>query len=503
LILLVRQRISEAMTMTVQTNVKPSQRPGLGRLSALCFCLVCCACVLGAFPLHAQQVPPLRAPGEPVWPDDHPVSLNVQQVDIRGLLAVLAEAAGLNVVIHDAVKGVVSVRFKDVPWSQVMDALLQMKGLQVQREGRLWWISTREESLSRQKAALAARVAVQDMEPLETLALSLRYAKSQDIADKLLAAGAAGGGSATRWLSPRGALFAQARSNQLLVSDVAPRLQQIRQVVEALDVPVRQVQIEARIVEASEQFGHSLGVRLGLAANGPNSQIGGALAPGALTVSPVPSVNFPAGSAGQAADVPSTLAMALFNPDKTKILSLELSALEARGEGKVLSSPRVVTADQTRALIEQGTELPYQTTSGQNGATSVTFRKANLRLEVLPQITPEGHIVLDLSVSKDSVGQLTPAGFAIDTKHVRTQVLVENGGAVMIGGIYEDQAKNDGAQVPGLGDLPGLGWLFKSRQKQSRKTEMLVFISPQVVGHALADVRSKPTEQILPAGEHP
>lgn len=481
-------------------NASNPPMPWTAWRQALCSCCLWIGGALGWASLSvAQPLPALRAPGEPVWDHEQALSLNVQQADIRGLLSVLGEAAGLNLVIHESVKGAVSVRFKDVPWSQVMDALLQMKGLQARQEGRIWWISTREESLSRQKAALAARVAVQDLEPLETLALSLRYAKAQDIADKLLASGSGGSGSATRWLSPRGALFAQARSNQLLVSDVAPRLQQIREVVQALDVPVRQVQIEARIVEASAQFGQSLGVRLGLAAGGANGQIGGALTPGALTVAPVPSVNLPAGSAGQAAAVPSSLAFSLFNPDKTKILSLELSALEARGEGKVLSSPRVVTADQTRALIEQGTELPYQTSSGQNGATSVTFRKANLRLEVLPQITPEGHIVLDLSVSKDSVGQLTPAGFAIDTKHVRTQVLVENGGSVMIGGIYEDQGKNDGAQVPGLGDVPGLGWLFKSKQQQQRKTEMLVFISPQVIAHALADWRPDSGGPSMPA----
>ena len=191
-------------------------------------------------------------------------------------------------------------------------------------------------------------------------------------------------------------------------------------------------------------------------------------------------VNFPAGTAGQTVSTPASVAVSLFNAAADQFLNLEISALEADGKGKVVSSPRVVTADQTKALIEQGTELPYQLATA-SGATAVSFRKANLKLEVTPQITPEGSLILDVDVNKDSVGTLTPSGYSINTKHVKTQVLVENGGTVVIGGIFEQSDKDDAARVPTLGELPVLGWLFKNQQRVSRKTELLVFITPRVL----------------------
>jgi type IV pilus assembly protein PilQ len=274
----------------------------------------------------------------------------------------------------------------------------------------------------------------------------------------------------------------------LFISDVPAQLQKIKSMLAQLDVPVRQVLIEARIVEADDQFGKSLGVRLGGAYATPvavqnralTAAVGAGVNPTAAGVVGGNMVNLPAGNAGQTVNVPASMAVSLFNAAADKFLNLEISALEADGKGKVVSSPRVVTADQTKALIEQGTELPYQLATA-SGATAVSFRKANLKLEVTPQITPEGQIILDVDVNKDSVGQITPAGYAINTKHVKTQVLVENGGTVVIGGIYEQSDKDDESRVPGLGDWPVLGWLFKNQQRVARKTEMLVFITPRTI----------------------
>jgi type IV pilus assembly protein PilQ len=241
-------------------------------------------------------------------------------------------------------------------------------------------------------------------------------------------------------------------------------------------------------VEADDQFGQSLGVRLGAGLAVPlkvqgrsNTLAIGAANPTAAAGTVAGNqVNLPAGMAGQTFNAPATFAVSLFNAAADRFINVEISALEAAGLGKVVSRPRVVTADQTKALIEQGTELPYQTAAG-NGVTVISFRKANLKLEVTPQITPDGSVVLDVDVNRDSVGQITPAGYAINTKHVKTQVRVEDGGTVVLGGIYEETDRNDEAKVPGLGDVPGLGWLFKNRDRTRRKSELLIFLTPRVM----------------------
>jgi type IV pilus assembly protein PilQ len=267
----------------------------------------------------------------------------------------------------------------------------------------------------------------------------------------------------------------------------------VEALINRLDVPIRQVMIEARIVEAERQFGESLGVRLGaglampLQASGSNNTLAlgatnAVVGPGVVTGN---QVRLPAGNAGQTLQSPSTFAVSLFNAAADRFINVEISALEADGRGKVVSRPRVVTADQTKALIEQGTELPYQTASA-SGATSITFRKANLKLEVTPQITPDGSVVLDVDVNRDSVGQITPAGFAINTKHVKTQVRVEDGGTVVLGGIYEETDRDNEARVPGLGTVPGLGWLFKNRDRAQRNSELLIFLTPRVMADAPA-----------------
>ena len=283
-------------------------------------------------------------------------------------------------------------------------------------------------------------------------------------------------------------------------SDTNSWLVQVAELIQKLDIPVRQVLIEARIVEAADTFGKSLGVKLGGGiAGGSVGSVNGSNIFGNAGVMPVvtpglngnPSqalttftnsnfVNLPSTGVSGNGNAPGTFAISLFNSSFSRMLNLEISALEADGKGKVVSSPRVVTADQTKALIEQGTELPYQVATS-SGATSIAFRKANLKLEVTPQITPEGNIILTLDVNKDTVGQPTTAGFAINTKHVQTEVLVENGGTVVIGGIFELTESNDESRIPVLGEVPYVGALFRTRTRTANKTEMLVFITPKMI----------------------
>ncbi len=283
-------------------------------------------------------------------------------------------------------------------------------------------------------------------------------------------------------MRPRGSAIAEPRTNQLFVTDIASKLEQIQDLITKLDIPVRQVLIEARIVEAADTFGKSLGVRLGggttATPTGDGIQFGGSYSATTVGAGPGSFVNLPSSGAG--GFNPAGFAVSIFGENATRFLNLEISALEADGKGKVISSPRVVTADKVKAVIEQGTELPYQVATA-SGATSIAFRKANLALDVTPQITPEGNVILELDISKDTVGRSTPAGFAIDTKHVKTQVLVENGGTVVIGGIFTQEEQTDVAKVPFFGDLPGIGALFRNKTTRSEKREMLVFITPKTL----------------------
>ncbi len=414
------------------------------------------------------------------------MSLNFQQIELRALLQVIADFTRINIIASDAVVGAVTVRLIDVPWDQALDIVLQSKGMSSRRQDNVIWVAPKEEWLQRDKQAMENQTTLQTMAPLQNLAIALQYAKVGDVAQRIMPVTPGG----ARWLSARGTLLAEPRTNQLFISDVPAQLQVLQAMIAKLDVPVRQVMIEARIVEADDQFGKSLGVRLGggfaapfsLLGNPLNATVNGAINPSGAGVVGSPMVNLPAGAAGQTLNAPASVAVSLFNAAADQFLNMEISALEADGKGKVVSSPRVVTADQTKALIEQGTELPYQMATA-SGATAVSFRKANLKLEVTPQITPEGSLILEVDVNKDSVGSLTPSGYTINTKHVRTQVLVENGGTVVIGGIYEQTDQEEAARVPILGELPLVGWLFKNRQQISRRTELLVFITPRVMAN--------------------
>jgi len=430
------------------------------------------------------------------------LSLNFQNIEVRSLLQVIADFTNFNVITSDSVNGAVTLRLQDVPWDQALDIILQAKGLGMRKTGNVLWIAPKDEINAKEKLDLEAASALQGLEPVRTQAFQLNYTKATDVAGQLTTS--SGGANGARLLSARGSVISEARTNQLFVTDIPSKLEQVQQLIAKLDIPARQVLIEARIVEASDTFGKSLGVKLGGAdlraqqggdggySIGGNNRVafgssyGNAVASSGAggTVDLTGGfVNLPA--VGQNGYNPATFALSIFSSAANRFLNLELSALEADGKGKVVSSPRVVTADQIKALIEQGTELPYQVASS-SGATSIAFRKANLKLEVTPQITPEGNIILSLDVNKDTVGQSTAAGFAINTKHIQTQVLVENGGTVVIGGIFELTESDSETKVPLLGDLPGVGNLFKSRSKIANKQEMLVFITPKVIADKAA-----------------
>lgn len=431
------------------------------------------------------------------------LSLNFQNIEVRSLLQVIADFTNFNIVTSDSVTGSLTLRLKDVPWDQALDIILQAKNLGMRKNGSVLWIAPKDEINAKEKMEFEAQAAIQNLEPLRTQSFQLNYTKALQIAQGLTGTGASSGGgsgTATRILSPRGSVIAEARTNQLFVSDIPSRLVQVAELIQKLDIPVRQVLIEARIVEAADTFGKSLGVKLGGGiAGGSVGSVNGSNVFGNAGVMPIvtpglngnPSqaittftnsnfVNLPSTGVSGNGNAPGTFAISLFNSTFSRMLNLEISALEADGKGKVVSSPRVVTADQTKALIEQGTELPYQVATS-SGATSIAFRKANLKLEVTPQITPEGNIILTLDVNKDTVGQITTAGYAINTKHVQTEVLVENGGTVVIGGIFELTESNDESRIPVLGEVPYLGALFRTRNRVANKTEMLVFITPKMI----------------------
>lgn len=434
------------------------------------------------------------------------LSLNFQNIEIRSLLQVIADFTKFNIVTSDTVQGSLTLRLEDVPWDQALQIILDSKGLGFEKNGNVLWVAPKDEIDARKQKDYEVAQALEKLEPLRTQSFQLNYARSENLANQLTGGASSGSGSGSggsgsnRFLSDRGSAIAERRTNQLFVTDTPSKLEEVTRLIASWDVPVRQVLIEARIVEATDSFGRSLGVRLGgsdLRANrggdggynigGDNrivfgSSYSNAVASsgaGGTTDASTQFVNLPASlSAGDAA----TFALSIFNSSANRFLNLELSALESTGDGRVVSSPRVVTADQVQAVIEQGTEYPYAVTAP-NGATTVEFKKAVMKLEVTPQITPEGNVILDLVVNKDSpnLGQTLAGAVAVDTKRVTTQVLVENGGTVVIGGIFELQESNNVTKVPFLGDLPIAGNLFRSKTRETSKSELLVFITPKII----------------------
>ena len=416
------------------------------------------------------------------------LSLNFQNVEVRRLLQVIGEFTGMNIVVSDSVGGSITLILKDVPWDQALDIILQQKGLDMRKNGNVILIAPREEIATKEKLEFESKVQIGDLEPLRTESFQMNYIKGADV-KKLLS------DPKQTLLSKRGSALLDDRSNILFVQDTPSRLDDVRAMIAKVDVPVRQVMIEARIVEAGDSFAKNLGIRLstGGTTRTTNTTTGATTVTNSSTLaalntttrtSTIGSVNLPAtpraGTAG-------TFALSLYNSDYTRFLSAEISAMEADGKGKIISSPRVMTANQVEALIEQGVEIPYQQATS-SGATSVSFRKANLSLKVKPQITPDGKITMTLDINKDTpnTSLSTGAGVAIDTKHVKTEVLVENGGTVVIGGIYTQNKSENTYRIPFFGDLPYIGWLFKNREWIDDKTEMLVFITPKIVNEGLA-----------------
>ena len=424
------------------------------------------------------------------------LSLNFQSIEIRALLQIIADFSDFNVVTSDTVTGTVTLRLKDVPWDQALDIILQSKGLDKRRSGNVLLIAPKDELAAKEQVDLEAKRKIADLEPMHTQAFQLNYTKADEVAKALLGA-STGSGANSRLLSQRGTVLSEPRTNQLFVSDIPSKLEEVQAMIARIDIASRQVMIEARIVEASDNFGRALGVKLGadtfkpLGLGGNNrASIGGnyeavgyqtGQVAGVAPYTDTQFVNFPA-QAGivSSTATAATFALSLFSASASRFLNLELSALEEDGSGRIISSPRVITADQVQAVVESGEELPYQQATS-SGATSVSFQKAQIRLQVTPQITPEGNVILDVDVNKDSVGRSTSAGFAINTKHVKTTALVENGGTVVLGGLFQQIENNVTDKIPFLGDIPFLGNLFRSTSKLSTRTELLIFITPRII----------------------
>lgn len=459
------------------------------------------------------------------------LSLNFQRVDVRDVLKVIADFTGKNIVVSDSVSGTVTIGLKDVPWDQALDVIMKSKGLDMRVNGSVISIAPAEEFAAKEKAQLTAQAERETLETLRTEVFSLKYQKAVDFRNMLLGGGpgmTAGGGMGgsgmggagsaasrlNRILSQRGSVTFDARTNTIFVQDTPKKLEEIQAIINKVDVPVKQVMIESRMVIASNTFSKALGARFGITQTGTpgsntNMTVSGSLGNRFTEISSTgvatqgthngsvqtatSNGNILTSSDGQPdlmSNLPVTnayggIALSLLKLSANLLLNLELSALEADARGKVISSPRVTTANQQKARIAQGVEIPYQSATS-SGATAVSFKKAELSLEVTPQITPDQKIIMDLDVRKDSRGETLPGGVAINTQNVQTQVLVGNGETVVLGGIYEQVSRKATDKVPFFGDLPVVGYAFKRNTKQEDKTELLIFITPKVMDETLA-----------------
>jgi len=426
------------------------------------------------------------------------LTLNFQDIETRAVLQLLAETSGRNIVVSDTVQGNVTLRLRNVPWDQALDIVMTTKGLDMRQNGNVIIVAPAEEIAARETADLEARNAISELEPMYSEFLQVNYAKAADLA-ALIGAEAGGG-----MLSERGSIATDDRTNTLLVQDTADRLEDIRRMVRALDVPIKQVLIESRIVVVNDDFSRDLGVRLGVTAYRENGTDGAAVisGTGSGTDTMVNSIVDNLGNTGQITPVELPILSDRYNVnvpiaeaagrfslavlERDYLVDLELTALEAEGRGEIVSTPRVITANQKEARIEQGVEIPYQQ-SASSGATTVQFKKAVLSLTVTPQITPDNNIIMDLKVHKDNVGDVISTGGlggtvpSIDTRAVETQVLVEDGQTVVLGGIYETERRETITKVPFLGDIPAVGALFRSKQLQNDKSELLIFVTPRIL----------------------
>ena len=438
-------------------------------------------------------------------PEDKPVytgerlTLNFQDIETRAVLQLLADASGQNIVVSDSVSGNVTLRLQNVPWDQALDIVLRTKGLDKRRQDNVIIVAPQAELAAREKAELAARKEVQELAPLRSEYLQVNYAKAADMAALIKT-------QTNSLLSSRGSVAVDERTNTLLLQDTADRLTDIRRLVATLDIPVRQVQIEARIVIVNNDFERDLGARFGFTnyqkngstglvtttgtAAGTDQAIGSALtnvqSTGSIYPISVPTgtnapnrynVNLPVSSPA------GSWALGILG--NNYIVDLELSAAQSETQANIISSPRVITANQKEATIEQGVEIPYQQ-SASSGATTIQFKKAVLSLKVTPQITPDNRIILDLDVRDDSVGTVVVASGgvnvpSINTREIATQVLVNDGQTVVLGGILSTTQREDDTKVPYLGDIPVLGMLFRQTQHTDDKDELMIFITPKIV----------------------
>lgn len=424
------------------------------------------------------------------------LSLNFQDIEVRAALQIIADFTGLNVVVSDAVKGSISLRLKDVPWDQALDLILKTKNLGMRRMGNVMLIAPSADIAAREKEELESQKQILELEPLRSELITVNYAKAADFAALIRS-------KESSLLSDRGKITVDERTNTLLILDTPSRLGDIRRMVRELDIPVRQVLIESRIVIANDDFSRDLGVRFGAttAQRGGNSGIIGVTGSAAGNDTMVNSAITNIRNTGQPLPVTTPtldnrlgVNLPVANPagriglailGRDYLVDLELSALQAEGRGEVVSNPRVITANQREALIEQGVEIPYQEASS-SGATSVSFKKAVLSLKVTPQITPDDRVIMDLNVTKDSVGEVFAGVPSINTREVNTQALVENGETVVLGGIYEQTRSNEVDKVPFLGDLPVIGSLFRQTRKVDDKVELLIFVTPKILKETLS-----------------
>lgn len=424
------------------------------------------------------------------------LSLNFQDIEVRAVLQLISDFTGLNMVTSDSVQGNLTLRLKNVPWDQALDLILKTKGLAMRKAGNVIMIAPAQEIAAQEKLELEANKQIEELAPIKTEIIQINYAKAQGMADLLTSKGGI--------LSERGSTTVDQRTNTLLLSDTVDRLAEARALITSLDIPVRQVMIESRIVIADDDFAKDLGVRFGVTSiNDSNSDLifgsgsldatdhmaGSALDNLATTsgVNPYP-IELPMGAGGipQRMNVNMPVIgnnagrIALSILSSNTLLDLELSALQLEARGEVVSNPRVITANQKEATIQQGTEIPYQRAAS-SGATAVTFKEAVLQLKVTPQITPDDRIILDLKINKDSVGVLFAGVPSIDTKEIETQVLLNNGETVVLGGVYEQVTRNESDRVPFFGDLPFIGVLFRSTRERNEKSELLIFVTPKIL----------------------
>ena len=428
------------------------------------------------------------------------LSLNFQNIEVRAVLQLIADFTGLNIITSDTVQGNLTLRLKNVPWDQALDIILKSKGLGMRQVGNVIQIAPAEEIAAREKLELESQKQVAELSPLHSESIRINYAKATDLAQLLRgrAPGLQAQGSqakAVSLLSERGNVTADERTNTLLVQDTADKLADVRKLITTLDIPQRQVLVESRIVVADNNFSKDLGVRFGVLNRSGSVLTGGTVAGTTDLVngtSPIPVndtfiINRPATPAAAGAGAVGSLAVALLTG--STLLELELSALQQENRGEVISNPRIVTANQKEAKIEQGVEIPFLESSS-SGAATISFKKAVLSLKVTPQITPDNRIIMDLGVTQDTVGTLVQllgsAVPSINTREVTTQVLVDNGETVVLGGVYENENRNTSNRIPFFGDLPYVGFLFKQTQKTDNKRELLIFVTPKILDEALA-----------------